>query len=147
MSEAERKDRLDAELRRAINTTTPQFDAKAWQHKYRSEFDTLLSRAGATHNQLTILRPRPAFWLGIAAAVVIVGYGLACWMESYRTQAPPPPARAKSPAQLVMMSSLSSAFRRGGMEALDKQLDDAVERLGPRPTGVSTARLLTDLGS
>ena len=126
---------------------TPRFDADAWQRKYRSEFGALLARAQTGRNRLKPVRLRPAFWLGIAAAVVVTGYGLLCWTGSYRTQAPPPAARAKSPAQLVMMSSLSSAFRRGGMEALDRQLDEAVEQLGPRPMSVPMARLLTDPGS
>jgi hypothetical protein len=149
MSEEERKDRLDIELRRAINTTTPEFDAEAWRQKYRGEFNTLLARAGATrkNREFRIVRLHPAFWLGVAAAIVVVGYGLTCWMGSYRTQPSPVASSVKSPAQIVTMSSLSAAFRRGGTEALDKQLDEAVRQLGPRPMNVPTARLLADLGS
>jgi hypothetical protein len=149
MSEEEREERLDIELRHAINTTAPEFDAEAWQRKYRNEFNTLLARAGRSRkaHEFRILRLRPAFWLGFAAALVAVGYGLVCWTGFYRTTAPQPPTGVKSSAQIVTMSSLSSAFRRGGMESLDKQLDEAVGQLGPRPMSVSTAGLLTDLGS
>lgn len=148
MSEEERKDRLDVELHRAINATTPKFDAPAWQRKYRSEFGTLLARGNGKAREFRIWYLHPAFWLGIAAAIVAVGYGLVCWTGSYRTQSPPlPEVSAKLPAQMVTMSSLSLAFRRGGMEALNTQLDKAVEQLGPRPMGIPTAKLLTDLGS
>ena len=143
MNDKGHEDRLDAELRRAINTTTPAFDAETWQRKYDKEFSTLLARGG----EVTAVRFHPARWFAVAAVLVAAGYGLVCWTGLYRTQTPPPSARVESPAQLVTMSSLSSAFRRGGMEALDKQLDEAVEQLGPRPMGVPTARLLTDLGS
>jgi hypothetical protein len=143
MSEDERKDRIDIELRRVINTTPPEFDAETWQRRYHKEFNTLLARA----HGVKVKRLRPAFWLGIAAAIVIAGCGLVCWLGFYRTRAPQPPALAKSPAQINTMVSLSSAFRRGGMDALNKQLDEVVEQLGPRPTDISTARLLTDLGS
>jgi hypothetical protein len=152
MSDKEHKDRLDIELRRAINTTTPRFDAGAWQQKYRREFETLLSRAGANHNQRSTLKFRPRLWLAVAAAIAVAACGLICWTEYYRTPAPSAsaPAHAKSPAQpaqLVTMSSLSSAYRRGGMEAVDKQLNEAVRLMGPRPVSLPTARLLTDLGS
>ncbi len=146
MSESERKPRLDNALRAVINTATPRFDAEAWQRKYRDEFDALLARARTSHGQSKPARLRPAVWLGIAATIVVVAYGLTCWTGFYRTQAPPP-ARVESPAELVVMSSLYSAFQRGGMEALDKQLDEAVVRLGPPPTSTLTARRLTDLGS
>jgi hypothetical protein len=147
MSEERRQNRLDTELRRAINTTTPKFDAPAWQLKYRSEFDTLLARGSGKGREFRMLKLHPAFWLGIAAGIVIVGYGLVCWTGFYRTKAPQAAAGVKSPAQIITVSSLSSAFSRGGMEALDKQLDEAIDRLGPRPMDVSMARLLTDLGS
>jgi hypothetical protein len=150
MSDKERKDRLDVELRRAINTTTPRFDAGAWQQKYRREFETLLSRAGANHNRRSTLKLRPRLWLGAAAAMIIAACGLICWTRYYRMPKPQAPAHAKSPAQpaqLVTMSSLSSAYRRGGMEAVDKQLNEAVRLMGPRPVSLPTARLLTDLGS
>jgi hypothetical protein len=147
MKHKEDKNRLDDGLRRAINTTTPAFDAEAWRQKYHAEFNALLARAGECHKGRTprIVRLHVAWWLGTAAAVVLAGYGLMCWLGSYRTQPPLPPARVKSPAELVTMSALSLTYRRGGMEALDKQLDEAVEELGPRPMSVPTARLLTDL--
>jgi hypothetical protein len=147
MKSREDKGRLDDELRRAINTTRPEFNAEAWKHKYREEFDALQARAGG---MMPVRRNLLASWteLGVAAVLTVaVGYGLACWIGHYGTTAARPPVAAKHPAQIVTMLSLSSAFRQGGMEALNKQLDDAVEQLGPRPVSVPTARLLTDIGS
>jgi hypothetical protein len=143
MSEEEHKDSLDIKLRRTINTSPPQFDAEAWQRKYHREFSTLLSRA----HEAKVVRPGPASWLGLAAAIAVVGYGLLCWTGLYRTHLPPPNPAAEPAARLTTMSSLLSAFRRGGMEELNTQLDKAVEQLGPRPTRTSTAGLLTDLES
>jgi len=147
MSEEEHKDRLELELRRAINTTTPKFDAEAWRRTYRNEFDMLLARKSGKAQRVNILKLHRAFWLGIAAGIVAVGCGLVYRAWFYRTNVTPLPVQIKSPAQIVTMASLSSAFRRGGMPALDKQLDEAVRQLGPRPMSVPTARLLADLGS
>ena len=147
MKSRENKGWLDDELRRAINTTKPEFDAEAWKHEYREEFDALLSRAGSA---MPARRNMLAPWTELAVAavlVVAVGYGLACWVGHYGTTVPRPPVAVKHPAQIVTMLSLSSAFRQGEMEALNKQLDQAVEKLGPRPTNVSIAGLLADLES
>jgi hypothetical protein len=54
-------------------------------------------------------------------------------------------ASESSPAKMVSMMSLLTAFRRGGMEALDRQFETAIEKLGPRPNGLSMAELYGDL--
>ena len=45
---SERKDEkwLDNQLQRAVNGSTPVFDAEAWKHRYAGEFETLLRRSG-----------------------------------------------------------------------------------------------------
>jgi hypothetical protein len=50
----------------------------------------------------------------------------------------------KSPAGLLTVASLSMAYRRGGIEALEKQFEKALEMLGPRSINISDKQLLAE---
>ncbi len=100
MSERRDEKWLDDELRRAINTTAPQFDAQAWKKRFASEYRELQARGERA---------------------------------------------AEAPWRMVTTISLLAAFVRGGEEAMDRQLDAALEVLGPCPDRLSTRHLLDDL--
>jgi hypothetical protein len=51
----------------------------------------------------------------------------------------------KSPAEMLTFMSLTMAYRRGGIEAIEQQCEKAFEMLGPRPAAVSTQDLLKEL--
>lgn len=149
MSERRDEKWLDDRLQRAVNGSTPQFDAQAWKQKYVSEYETLLARnkqrVGWGKPRLT---PRIFYKVAIAAAILVV-VGI-LWTERFRVTRPtagPQGLAQESPAQMVSMISLSAAFRSGGMEGLDKQCDRALEELGPRPSHVSMQELLKDINS
>jgi hypothetical protein len=140
------KDWLDKQLRRQINAAKPDFDAEQWKQKYRKQYETLISRVGSEQKEAGPRRWVLRSALAAAAAVVIaVGYGLICRPGHYGTGSSPREPAPPSPARIVTMQSLSSAFRQGGMDALNEQLDEAVEALGPRPTEASIAELFADL--
>jgi len=152
---SQRKDEkwLDDRLQRAVNGVSPVFDAETWKHKYAGEFQTLLGRSGrpsqshAGHKVRLVLRGSIGK-LAIAAAVVAAAGALLIGRFAFPPDKPrpsPQPMIQQSPAQMVSMISLSTAFRIGGMEGLDKQCDRALERLGPRPTNVSIQELLKDI--
>jgi len=48
----------------------------------------------------------------------------------------------KSPAELLTVASLNMAYRRGGIEAVEQQCDEAVEKLGPQPAKITIKELL-----
>ena len=50
----------------------------------------------------------------------------------------------KSPAGLLTVASLNMAYRRGGIEALEKQFEKALEMLGPRSINISNKQLLAE---
>ena len=52
---------------------------------------------------------------------------------------------AKSPAEMLTVSSLNSAYRQGGMDAVEKQYDQVLEMLGTQSTKISTQELLQSL--
>ena len=82
----------------------------------------------------------------IAAAILIVA-GVFLAGRFGNTQPAPGfrPVAQPSPAQMVSMISLATAFQQDGMEGLDKQCDRALEKLGPRPSTVSMQELLKDI--
>lgn len=148
---SERKDEqwLDKELRRAVDGTTPVFDAQAWKQEHRAEYDTLLSRRNSTKMARQGM-PRPAVlgrWFGalaVAAAVIVVAGVLLLSRpgpDSHRPT-PGPAAPAPSPAQMMTMMSLQAAYQHGGTEALERQFDKALKMLGPRTTSISSKELL-----
>jgi hypothetical protein len=49
----------------------------------------------------------------------------------------------KSPAELLTVASLNMAYRRGGIEAVEQQCEEAVEKLGPQPAKIMVKELLT----
>jgi len=153
MSEHKNEEWLDQQLQRAVNGTTPVFDAQVWKQKYAREFQTLLGRSGqpsrfGTSQTVRLVLRGSIGKLAIAAAVLATA-GVLLVGRFGSTPVPPgsgpQPAAQQSPAQMVSMISLSAAFRSGGLEGLDKQCDRALERLGPRPNSVSIQELLKDI--
>ena len=152
---SQRKDEkwLDNQLRRVVDGTTPVFDAEAWKQKHSREFQTLLRRSGQTDQSGTShtvrLVSRGSIGKLAVAATVIVAAGILLVGRfgpgPGQPTAKPDSVGLQSPAQMVSMISLSAAFRRGGIDELDRQCDRALERLGPRPNGVSMQELLKDI--
>jgi hypothetical protein len=152
MNEHADRKQLDDELRRVIDTSRPEFDAEAWKDKYAGEYETLVSRGqgvapSAASGRRTIRIGSIGTLAAAAAIIVVVGLLAGRFGREPTRPTAPPRARAQSPAKIVSMASLSAAFRQGGMEALDKQFDEALDTLGPRPNGDSMAELLGDLES
>lgn len=85
----------------------------------------------------------------LAAAVIIIAIGL-----FLAHQGPSEPVEttkaakvAKSPAEMMTAISLTIAYRRGGLEAVEQQCEKAIEMLGPRPKTISVQELLEDFNS
>ena len=49
---------------------------------------------------------------------------------------------AESPAEIMTMKSLKIAYRRGGIEGIEKQCEKALKILGPQPASLSLGELL-----
>jgi hypothetical protein len=140
---------LDELISRTINTAKPQFDAEKWKEKHRREFELLKSRASRMPSII-----RPTVWDSIlksrlsklaAAAVLIVTVGLFVVRWRPHPQVPPVARVAESPAKIMTMISLTRAYRHGGMDAMDRQFDRALEMSGPRSASISVGELLEDL--
>jgi hypothetical protein len=83
-----------------------------------------------------------------AAAVIIVAIGAVVhrvYREHTDGQIISQPAR--SPAEMLTFVSLTMAYRHGGIEALERQCEQAVELLGPRTKNLSVRELFEELNS
>ena len=91
-----------------------------------------------------ILRSRAARFA--AAAVVILAVGL---LMVYRNppvrQRPQMVSVAKSPADMLTARSLMTAYRHGGIEAIESQCDKALEMPGPRLDTLDMKELFTEI--
>ena len=143
---------LDGELRRTIEQADVQFDADAWKRKHAEAYEALAARRGrqvaATPRQREIRLARAAR-LAIAAAIV-GAVGLA-WMvtrpQANQYSGSSSPAHRDEASADVTFLSLRKAYRQGGEEALNRQLDTAQETLGPWPDRSSLHDLLDDIRS
>jgi len=92
----------------------------------------------------SVILLRRTVGLAAAAAVIIIVTGLFLTRDRYAPNrpAPQPQFAAQSPAMMVSMMSLRTAYQRGGWEALDRQFRDTLGQLGPAPSGLSMQQLL-----
>jgi hypothetical protein len=142
--------RLDEIISRTINTEKPQFDAEKWKQKYPAEFQTLLSRKakGDSIRQPNILKVflKSPLTKIAAAAVIIVAIGFFVIHQGSPEQADTTTVSktTKSPAEMMTAMSLTITYRKGGMEAVEEQYNEAFKLLGPRPKSLSVEQILSE---
>ena len=124
-------------------TTGGEMDEQTLNDSFAAMDETI--RAGRLNVAGIILRSRAAKLA--AAAVILVAAGL---MMVYRNQPMPqqqpgPVIVTKSPAEMLTGMSLSLAWRRGGIEAMDEQSKKAFDMLGAEPANGSIQELLVEL--
>jgi len=78
-----------------------------------------------------------------AAATVILALVLV-GPPRHDMTAPPLAANTPSAADLLTVGYLNAACRRGGLEAMDRQCEEAARRLGTRPERVSARELIRE---
>ncbi len=150
MKEQRNEKRIEELISRTINTEKPQFDAEKWKQKYPDEYQALLSRAakgdsGGHSTILKVILKNPITKIA-AAAVIILCVSVFITQKKPGEQEQPNIAKAaKSPAEMMTAISLTIAYRKGGMEALEEQYNEAYKQLGPRPKSLSVDQILTEL--
>ena len=141
---------LDGELRRAIHTSRPEFDAAAWKRKHAGAYAALTSHGRRRAEDGVGTGRRGRLVAGMLAAAAVIFICVATLLLPRPPQDGREPVdgtgtRAASPASAISMMALRKAYRQGGQEALNRQLDAALETLGPRPDTSLLTDLLTDL--
>lgn len=140
---------LDELISRTINSTKPEFDAEQWKQEYPEELQLLKSRGDQR-----LSRAQPSLWDTIvhhrlvrlaAAAVLIIAAGLLIFSQISDRHEPARIAKKpKSPADMQTILSLNIAYRRGGIEAVYRQCETAIEMLGPRPAQITIRQMLAE---
>ena len=147
MNKQDDQKRLDELIAGSIDTSEPKFDAEKWKQKYPCQFQALVERASkrpATGRFVVlgmVLRSRILQVAAAAVFVIAAGLLIAYLGPGKRQER----RAAKSPAEMVSAISLRMAYNRGGMEALERQCDEAVKLLGPSRPSSSLADLAGDL--
>jgi len=159
---------LDELISRTINTTKPQFDSEKWKQKYHKEFQTLVSRAEKTPPAQPVLRStakgksvrragsttkvrladilkKPITKLAAAAMIILaISFFMIHLGPGEKVVTTDVTTVTKSPADMQTILSLNIAYRRGGIEAVDRQCKKAIEMLGPRPAQITIKQILTE---
>lgn len=139
---------LDEMITRTINTTRPEFDSEKWKQKYHKEFQTLVSRADKASTvpfRLPSVLKSPITKLAAAALIILaIGFFMIHLGTGEKVITPDVTTVSKSPAEMLTVMSLNIAYRRGGMEAVERQCEQAIEKLGPRPAEITIKQILTE---
>ncbi len=147
MNKREKEKRLDELISRTINTEKPQFDVEKWKQKYPDEFQSLLSRtangdSARRPNILKVIRKSPLTKIA-AAAVIIVAISFFVIHQGSPEQVDTTTV-SKTPAEMMTAMSLTITYRKGGMEAVEEQYNEAFKLLGPRPKSLSVEQILSE---
>jgi len=151
MNEQRNEKQLDELISRTINTEKPRFDAEKWKQKYPKEFQSLLRRAakGDSARQPNILKvvlKSPLTKLAAAAVIIVaIGFFIVHQRSSEQADTTTVSKVPKSPVEMMTAISLERAFRRGGIEAVEKQCKQAFKPIGPWPRSLSVEQILTEL--
>ncbi|MHC4088363.1 MAG: hypothetical protein ACYSWZ_19825 [Planctomycetota bacterium] len=137
---------LDELISQTIDSGKPEFDAERWKQKYPEEFQMLQSMSkqdSSTHQPSIwrIVRQSPITKIA-AVAVIIVAIGLIAVFVHRGPDEQIGSGNGQSPTKMMSAMSLTMAYRRGGIEAVDKQYEKAIRMLGPKPVGLTVKQLL-----
>lgn len=140
---------LNELIRKTVDSGKVEFDPEKWKQKYPEEFQLLKSRAAKSParqaNIWTAAFQSPIAKLAAAAVIIIaIGFLAVHQRPAEKTGTPKISKVTKSPAELMTLASLTFAYRRGGMEAVEEICDRAFKMVGPRPTRMSMQDLFEE---
>ena len=148
MNEQNNNKWLDELISRTINTEKPEFDAEKWKHKFPDEFQALQSRAtdkSARSSKRPILLKSPALKFAAAAVIIIIiGFFMVRPADKEDEITEMAIAR-KSAAEMLTLRSLKIAYLNGGIEAVETQCDNAIEKIGKKPERITFQELIEDI--
>ena len=142
--------RLDELISRTINTEKPQFDAEKWKQKYPAEFQTLLRRAAKVDsarepNILKVIFKSTLTKIAVAAVIILaIGFFVIHQGSPEQADTTTVSKVTKSPVEMMTAMSLTITYRKGGMEAVEEQYNEAFKLLGPRPGNLSVEQIIAE---
>ena len=139
---------LDEIIFKTINTSKPQFDVEEFKQKFPDEMKILKLRASQ--------KQRLSWWRTIlsdpisslaTAAVIIIMIGIFVFFSQTNEISKPPVLKnvEKSPAEMLTLRSLNSAYYEGGIEAVESQCDTAIEHFKPESNKITINELIAEI--
>jgi hypothetical protein len=125
-------------------TTSRQTDKRILHDSFAAMHTAQAKSTAAKPNVWAIVVRSRATRLA-AAVMIVAGLVLVFEIPDKQAETIETAQVAKSPAEMLTFMSLTMAYRRGGIEALEQQCEKAFEMLGPRPAALSTQDLLKEL--
>jgi len=121
-------------------TTSDQMDKRTLEDSLATMEQTMQTKSAPSIIQIMVK-------LTAAAAVVILAFSLFLGRDKDAPKEPVErnPIVAQSSAKITSMISLRTAYKRGGIDALDKQFQDTLELLGPLSVKISMHELLNGM--
>jgi len=121
--------------------TDPPMDRRVLDDSFEAMDETIGTRRSSAARAFPASR---ATKLAALAAVIIVVLSLFVSQngDEPKRSIGEPTRLAQSPAQMLSMMSLRSAYRQGGLDGLDQQFGDSLAVLGPRSSTISMQELL-----
>ena len=132
------------EIKRSISHARVDSKPEADQAVLRRLVGELTAIAGNAPG-LTKLQIRARILQAMAAAAIVVLAVLIIARPPQRTTFPSSQHRIESAADLLTVGGLNAAYRRGGLEAVDRQCEAAAQRLEDRPQRMSVNQLIREL--
>jgi hypothetical protein len=151
MSEKNNDKWLEKIISETINTGKPQFNPEEFKQKFPDELEILRSRTSRPPQKLFSLKSifNDPFSSFATAAVIILSIGLFMFFSFPKDNTKPHKVQdvEKSPAEMLSTMSLIVTYRQGGIEAMEKQMDEAIQKLEPSTSNVTIEELLKSFNS
>jgi hypothetical protein len=131
-------------VRKPHVTTSRQMDKRTLDDSFAAMDHTIRAKS-ADHKPSApgiIFRSR-MIKLTAAAAVIIVAIGLIAVVVHRGPDEQIGSSFEESPTKMMSAISLTMAYRRGGIEAVDQECEKAIRMFGPKPAGLTVKQLLT----
>ncbi|MHC4620171.1 MAG: hypothetical protein ACYTEQ_20690 [Planctomycetota bacterium] len=154
MKEYKPEDVFEQNVQRLIGSSASQADSNADAGFQRKLIDSVLAevereRLGARPGAIsfvttTVIESRIARVAAAAVIVIAVGFLVIHTRPRPQTRTDTGSQAAKSPGEMLTVMSLNIAYRKGGMDAVERQYDKAFRMLGPRTTRISVRELFAE---
>ncbi|MHC4477308.1 MAG: hypothetical protein ACYTEL_16800 [Planctomycetota bacterium] len=144
MSEHDSEDVFEEDVRRLIESSVQATDADQDAAFEQNVVGSVLAEVAQARAAARAGRIRLIGRLA-AAAVIVVAVGLLLHLSlDEQTETAKNSKVTRSPVEMLTAMSLNIAYRRGGMDAVEKQCDEAFRLLTPPPRSLSLEQLLAE---
>ena len=132
---------LENVIEKALGGTAKAFDFEAFKDRYPEQVKQYQAQVRLGKRPLAGRKVNFSIFAKLAvAAMLLVAVGVSL-LDSNKHQEIPEVAVSPPPPSKISLVALNRAYRRGGLEAIDDQYEQAHAKLGPRTGSVTFSGL------